>query len=378
MSAQEHNQRIRVGVVFGGRSGEHDVSLRSARSVMAALDPTKYEVVPIGVTRQGVWMLGGDPMAALTAGDASAAGGTAILADPSQRGLRTVDVRPEQIAPGRPAGEAPIDVVFPVLHGPYGEDGTIQGLLEMANVPYVGAGVLGSALGMDKGVQKRLLRADGIPVVDWIDVTIATWTKRREQLLIEIEARLGYPCFVKPANMGSSVGVSRADDEAGLVAAIALAAGYDRKIVVEQAVADAREVECSVLGNDEPIASVPGEIIPDREWYDYDSKYSESRTQLVIPAQLPPEATAEVRRLAVAAFKAIDCAGMARVDCFVSRDASRIWINELNTIPGFTSISMYPKLWEASGIGYSELVDRLIQLAIERHAERAAMRTDRG
>jgi D-alanine-D-alanine ligase len=371
-------RRIRVGVVFGGRSGEHEVSLRSARSVMDALDPARYEVVPIGITREGAWMLTGDPMAALTAGDASSAGSTAILADPSRQGLRAIEVRRGGALEVGADEESAIDVVFPVLHGPFGEDGTIQGLLEMASVPYVGAGVLGSALGMDKAVQKTLLRAAGLPVVDWVDFTIGEWGRRREQILVDVEARLGYPCFVKPANMGSSVGVSKAADEAELARGVEAAAGYDRKIVVEWAVPGAREIEVSVLGNDDPEASLPGEIVPDREWYDYDSKYSNSQTQLIIPAQIPPASTAELRRLAVAAFKAIDGAGMARVDFLADKDATSIWINELNTIPGFTSISMYPKLWEASGMSYAQLCDRLIELAIERHAERAKMRTDRG
>jgi D-alanine-D-alanine ligase len=271
-----------------------------------------------------------------------------------------------------------VDVIFPVLHGTFGEDGTIQGLLEMANVPYVGAGVLGSALGMDKAVQKTVLRAAGLPVVDWVDFTAGEWGRRREQILVDVEAKLGYPCFVKPANMGSSVGVTKAADEGGLARGVEVAAGYDRRIVVEWAVPGAREIEVSVLGNEDAEASLPGEVVPDREWYDYDSKYSDSETQLIIPAQLPPESIAEVRRLAVAAFRAIDGAGMARVDFLADREATRFWINELNTIPGFTSISMYPKLWEASGVSYSQLCDRLIELAIERHAERARMRTDRG
>jgi len=370
-------QRIRVGVVFGGRSGEHEVSLRSARSVMDALDKERYEIVAIGITRDGAWMLGGDPLKALAAGDASTAGGAAILADPTARGLRTVDTR-RGGALGPAEGDAPINVVFPVLHGPFGEDGTIQGLLEMANVPYVGAGVLGSALGMDKAVQKTLLRAAGLPVVDWVDFSIAEWGRQREQLIVDVAAKLGYPSFVKPANMGSSVGVTKVSDEAGLIAAVGLAAGYDRKIVVERAVVNAREIEVSVLGNDDPEASVPGEIVPDRDWYDYDSKYSDSDTQLIIPAQLPPSGTAEIRRLAVAAFKAIDGCGMARVDCFTDAVGEQFWINELNTIPGFTSISMYPKLWEATGLPYPKLIDRLIELAIERHGERSRIRTDRG
>jgi len=370
-------RRIRVGVIFGGRSGEHEVSLASARSIMAALDPDKYEMVPLGITREGAWVLDGDPMKALTDGRVETPGSAAILTDPSQRGL--VAFRADQ--PGdlaRAEGEAPIDVVFPVLHGTYGEDGTIQGLLEMANVPYVGAGVLGSAVGMDKAVMKTLLRARGVPVLDWIAFTTKEWARRREQILVDVEAKLGYPCFVKPANLGSSVGITKVNDEGGLGPAIELAGGYDTKVVVEEACVDCREVECSVLGNDDPEASLPGEVVPDREWYDYDSKYSNSQTQLHIPAPLSPGTTAEVRRLAVEAFKACECSGMARVDCFVSRDESRVLVNELNTIPGFTSISMYPKLWEATGISYRELVDRLIRLAIERHEERSRLRVDRG
>jgi D-alanine-D-alanine ligase len=369
-------KRVRVGVVFGGRSGEHEVSLRSARSIIDALDPAKYEVVPIGITKQGNWLRSGDPMAALSSGQPPDEA-TAILADPSQRGL--VTYRVGQLDHRRDAAEAAetIDVVFPVLHGPYGEDGTIQGLLEMANVPYVGAGVLGSALGMDKDVQKRLLRAAGLPVLDWLAFTAREWAGRREQLAADVELRLGYPCFVKPANLGSSVGITKVKREAELDGAVDVAASYDRKIVVEAAAPTPREVECSVLGNDDPIASVPGEIVPDREWYDYDAKYSNSQTQLIIPAQIPRAAAEEVRRLAVAAFKALECAGMARVDFFIDQSAKRFWINEINTIPGFTSISMYPKLWEASGVPYAELVDRLIQLALERHEEKNRLRTER-
>jgi D-alanine-D-alanine ligase len=376
VTARPGKKRIRVGVVFGGRSGEHEVSLRSARSIIDALDPEKYDVVPIGITRQGHWLRSGDPMAALTAGDASGEA-TAILADPSQRGLVTYRVGQLDHG-GAPAEVAEtIDVVFPVLHGTYGEDGTIQGLLEMANVPYVGAGVLGSALGMDKDVQKRLLRAAGLPVVDWVAFTEREWRRRREQLAADVELKLGHPCFVKPANLGSSVGITKVKHEGELDAAVEAAAGYDRKVVVEAAAPTPREVECSVLGNDDPIASVPGEIVPDREWYDYDAKYSNSQTQLIIPAQVPPAAAEEVRRLAVAAFRALECESMARVDFFVDQDAERFWINEINTIPGFTSISMYPKLWEASGIPYRELVDRLIQLAVERHEQKNRLRTER-
>jgi D-alanine-D-alanine ligase len=369
-------RRIRVGVVFGGRSGEHEVSLRSAKSILDALDPSKYEAVPLGITREGGWVLGSDPMAALTDGKMTATGAAAFLADPAQRGLVAFDAaKPGALE--RAEADSPIDVVFPVLHGTYGEDGTIQGMLEMANVPYVGAGVLGSAVSMDKGVMKTLLRAAGLPILDWIAFTTKDWAARREQIAVDVEAKLGYPCFVKPANLGSSVGISKVDDESELGPAVELAGSYDTKVVAEQAAVDCREVEVSVLGNDDPQASLPGEVIPDREWYDYDAKYSNSLTQLIIPAQLPPEAIVEVRRLGVETFKACQCHGMARVDFFVSRDADRIWVNELNTIPGFTSISMYPKLWEATGVSYRELVDRLIQLAIERHEERSRLRVDR-
>jgi D-alanine-D-alanine ligase len=310
-------------------------------------------------------------MAALTAGDTG--GQTrAVLPAPSEKGLVTYRVGDTQMAE---VGET-IDVIFPVLHGPYGEDGTIQGLLEMANVPYVGAGVLGSALGMDKGVQKQIWRSHGLPVVDWLAFTGKQWAARREQLALEVEVKLGYPCFVKPANLGSSVGITKVDGETELDGAVGEAASWDRKIVVERAVREPRELECSVLGNEEPIASVPGEVVPDREWYDYDSKYSDSQTQLIIPAQIPPETTLELRRVAIEAFKTLDLSGMARVDFLMEGDG-RLFLNEVNTIPGFTSISMYPKLWEATGVSYAELVDRLIQLAIERHEEKKGLRTER-
>jgi D-alanine-D-alanine ligase len=364
-------RRIRVGVVFGGRSGEHEVSLRSARSILDALDPERYEALPIGITKDGQWLASTDALAALTAGE-SAGQTRAVLPAPSEKGLVTYRLGDQQLAE---VGET-IDVVFPVLHGPYGEDGTIQGLLEMANVPYVGAGVLGSALGMDKAIQKQIWRSHGLPVVDWLSFTSKQWAARREQLALEVEVKLGYPCFVKPANMGSSVGITKVNAEPELDAAVAEAAAWDRKVVVERAVRAPREIECSVLGNDDPIASVPGEIVPDREWYDYDSKYADSQTQLIIPAQVDPAVAAELRRVAVEAFVVLECAGMARVDFLLEGDGT-LFLNEINTIPGFTSISMYPKLWEASGLSYAQLVDRLVQLAIERHAEKKDLRTGR-
>jgi D-alanine-D-alanine ligase len=368
-------KKIRVGVVFGGQSGEHEVSLVSAQSVMRSLDPARYEVVPIGITRGGAWIGGADPMAALQdsarqAGRLLTPGQTAEnAADPvpaDHQALKVVDARTSATALQRLTRG--VDVVFPVLHGPFGEDGTIQGLLEMAGVPYVGAGVLGSALGMDKIAQKTLLRASGIPVVNWVASTRREWAADPEGILNRVEAELGYPCFSKPANLGSSVGICKARDRDELRRGMEEAAGHDRRILVEQAAPDCREIECSVLGNDEPVASVPGEIRPHREFYDYTAKYVSSDTDLIIPAVLTPDQTNLIRELAVRAFLAIDCAGMARADFFVGRSADYVYVNELNTIPGFTAISMYPKLWQASGLSYPQLLDRLISLAMERHS----------
>ena len=268
-----------------------------------------------------------------------------------------------------------LDVIFPVLHGPYGEDGTIQGLLELANVPYVGAGVLASSLGMDKALMKVVFSARGLPVCDYRVVLRHNWDRRREHILSELESALHYPMFVKPANLGSSVGISKAKDRAGLADAIDLAGSFDRKIVVEAAVPDAREIECAVLGNEDPAASVPGEVIPSREFYDYEAKYIDDGSKIVIPADLPPATVAEVQKLSIEAFEAIDCAGMARVDFLLEKSSNRLFLNEVNTIPGFTTISMYSKLWAASGVGYATLLDRLIALAIERHAGKQLLRT---
>ncbi|HEY75841.1 MAG TPA: D-alanine--D-alanine ligase [Thermoflexia bacterium] len=367
--------KLRVGVIFGGRSGEHEVSLASARSVMGAMDPEKYEVVPIGITKEGMWIASGDPMAALTEGDLSLSAPATLLPDPSRRGLMRLEEED-----GRTVLSllTELDVVFPVLHGPYGEDGTVQGLLDLAGVPYVGAGVTGSALGMDKAIFKRVMQAHGLPVVDYLLVMRREWEADPEGVMDRIEERLGYPVFTKPANLGSSVGVSKCRDREGLARGLADAAQYDRKLLVEAAVPQAREIEVSVLGNDEPIASVPGEIVPSREFYSYAAKYldeGDRASELIIPAPLSPEVTERVRELAVRAYVAIDCAGMARADFLLSRETGELYVNELNTIPGFTAISMYPKLWEASGIPYPELIDRLIELALERHADRMRNRT---
>ncbi len=363
-------RKIRVGVILGGRSGEHEVSLVSAQSVMNAMDKTKYEVIPIAITKEGRWIAGGDPVAALKGLPAEDTHHTALLGDPTQRGLVPQDAMEavERAAP------VELDVVFPVLHGPYGEDGTVQGLLELADIPYVGAGVLGSALGMDKAAMKDVFKAHGLPIVRYRVYKRLELDRNQKQVEDEIERELGYPCFVKPANLGSSVGVSKVHDRAELGPALLLAASYDRKIVVEQGI-NAREIECSVLGNDEPEASVLGEIIPCNEFYDYNAKYIDGRSELVIPAPLPDDLAQRIRQLAIQAFLAVDCAGMARVDFLLDRDTLDVYVNEVNTIPGFTAISMYPKLWEASGLPYPALIDRLIELALERHEEKRRTRT---
>lgn len=365
-------EKVRVAVVFGGRSGEHEVSLMSAQGIMEAIDEEKYEVLPIGITKEGRWIASGDPMRALQSGMAEGESRpAALLGDPSQRSL----IRLEEQEQGLQAARlAKVDVVFPVLHGPYGEDGTVQGLLELANLPYVGAGVLGSALGMDKILQKTVLRAHGLPVADFLPILRKEWEQDPEAVIKRILETLGCPCFVKPANLGSSVGITKAHGLEELPAALNEAARYDRKLLVEEAI-DAREIEVSVLGNDEPVASVPGEIIPCNEFYDYEAKYIADDSELFIPAPISDELTRRIQEMAVQAYKAIDCAGMARADLFLERGTDKIYVNELNTIPGFTPISMYPKLWEASGVSYSELIDRLIELALERHQDKSRSAT---
>jgi D-alanine-D-alanine ligase len=350
-------------VIFGGRSGEHEVSLRSAKSVIDAMDPERYEIVPIGITKEGRWLASSDatlllPASVVNEGDRE----VAIFGDPTREGLVRFNGDAAAHAEGR------LDAVFPVLHGTFGEDGTIQGLLELAGIPYVGSGVLGSAAGMDKVVMKCLFRDAGLPIVAFTHFLRKHWDGDREAVLDRVEAEIAYPAFVKPANLGSSVGISKAVDRESLARAIDEAARFDRRIVVETGV-DAREVEVAVLGNDEPRASVPGEIIPHADFYDYETKYLKDTAEYAIPADLSPEQTEEVQRLAIRAFQAVDAAGLARVDFFVERETGRVLVNEINTMPGFTTISMYPKLWEASGVPYSELVDRLVQLAIERHRE---------
>ncbi len=297
----------------------------------------------------------------------------ALLAEPTQRGLmRLVEREAERALSGVIVSQ--LDVVFPILHGPYGEDGTVQGLLELAGIPYVGAGVTASAVGMDKAIFKDIMQSHGLPVVDSLVIKRKEWDRVPEQVLERIEAEIGYDCFVKPANLGSSVGISKAHDRTELRLALDDAARYDRKLVIEKAV-DAREIEVSVLGNDQPVASVPGEIVPCNEFYDYAAKYLDEESELIIPAPIPSEMAEIIRQLAVDAYLAIDCAGMARVDFLLDRHTDQIFVNEVNTLPGFTPISMYPKLWEASGVSYTELIDRLIQLALERHLDRSRSAT---
>lgn len=353
-------RKIRVGVIFGGQSGEHEVSLASARSVMRVLDRDKYEIVPIGITHTGRWLTGGDPLAQLMGG------GEAALGQPVPAAGR--DTR--ELVPGATGNGFPrLDVVFPVLHGPYGEDGTIQGLLELANVAYVGCGVLASSLGMDKIASKQIFLAHGLPVTPFRTTRRAVWEAAPDSVIADVEAHLRYPVFVKPANLGSSIGISKARDRAELRAALDEAARYDRRLLVEQAVTQAREIECSVLGNDDPIVSMPGEIVPCNAFYDYAAKYLDGRSQLLIPAPLPAEIAAQARSLALQAFQALDGAGLARVDFLLEGTTGKLYLSEVNTMPGFTSISMYPRLWEASGIPYAELCDRLIELALARHAD---------
>jgi len=399
--------KLRVGILFGGRSGEHEVSLLSAASVLNAIDKTKYEVVPIGITKDGRWLtaehaerlLRGEKAAVLTtpekhlrAGDPEATPGAAVLATgesvvfPPEPVRREAGITPFQTdaktdaATLRRASDRAInvDIIFPVLHGTFGEDGTIQGLLELADIAYVGAGVLGSSAGMDKDIMKSLFRAAGLPIVKHVTVLRSQFAPESKEVPKKmqklVESKLKYPVFVKPANLGSSVGISKAHDRKELGPAIAEAAKFDRKIVIEEGVGGkknkAREIECAVLGNDDPQASVAGEIVPCKEFYDYDAKYLVEGSEAVIPAKLTKAEMKTVQRLAIAAFQAVDCTGLARVDFLMEPKSRKIFVNEINTMPGFTAISMYPKMWAASGVSYPELIDRLIRLGIERHEDK--------
>ncbi|MBF6612086.1 MAG: D-alanine--D-alanine ligase [Chloroflexi bacterium] len=369
-------RKIRVGVLFGGQSSEHEVSIASARSVISAMDPEKYEIVPIGITRSGIWLSSGDPMSRLRAGveaDSMPRLASMLAHDPTgEAAAEVVQLTPRSSDSTELSVEVgkPVDVIFPVLHGPYGEDGTVQGALELAGIPYVGSGVLGSAVSMDKDLMKQLFIARGIPVTPYICVSRAEWRRDPEKVQQDAENRLSYPIFAKPSNMGSSVGISKIHGPEEFSPAVNLAARYDRRLIIEQGLQNAHECECAVLGNDYPEASVVGEVVPGNEFYDYRAKYVDDNSAIIIPAGLPSAICERVRQIAIEAFKAVDAAGMARVDFFVARDMSGVWINEINTIPGFTRISMYPKLWEASGLPFPKLIDRLIELALERQVDR--------
>lgn len=361
------SQKIRVGVIFGGQSGEHEVSLVSATSIINALDPAQYEVVPIGITREGRWVSSGDALKLLKERtDLNGEPERVLVPEPGRRALVSTDGLADQTAQ--------LDVVFPVVHGVHGEDGTIQGLLELANIPYVGAGVLASAVGMDKIVQKELFANAGLPIPKYLWFLSKAVQDRQRRVVLRVERAIRYPVFTKPANTGSSVGISKCHDRGELVEGLKLALQYDRKVLIEQGIKNAREIECSVLGNDEPEASVPGEVIPSNEFYDYDAKYVDGKSRSIIPAQLPKNVVRRIREIAVEAFRLIDGAGMSRVDFFVTKRTNKIYLNEINTIPGFTSISMYPKLWEASGVSFPELLDRLIALAIQRQKEKSGLK----
>lgn len=382
-------KRLRVGVLYGGRSGEHEVSLASAAAVFAHLDKARYEPVPIRIEKDGRWCLADRPPATMSAGEVieqarleaarpvRSGREVHMIARPGEEtmlSINRVESRSDDSGQARVTG-LNLDIIFPVLHGPYGEDGTIQGLLELANIPYVGAGVLASAVGMDKGVMKLVFTAQGLPVCPYRVVLRHGWESARADTVAALESGLGYPMFVKPANLGSSVGISKAKDRDGLVKALDLAGSFDRKIVVEAAVPEAREIECAVIGNDRPEASVPGEVIPSREFYDYEAKYLDDGSKVEIPADLDAGVAERIRRLSIAAFQAIDGAGMARVDFLLSRRTGEVFLNEVNTIPGFTTISMFSKLWAATGVDYPTLLDRLIGLALERHAGKQQLRT---
>ena len=360
-------KKIRVGLIFGGRSGEHEVSFCSASSIIKAINKDKYTLVPIGITKEGRWISPQDSKLALQSGKIEGKNTVILLSDPSGNALIRTD-HTQRLEKSSTLER--VDLIFPILHGPYGEDGTIQGFLELANIPYVGSGVAASAISMDKDFMKTIFQQRGLPILKWVTIKRKEWQKDKEKILSLIQYKFEYPLFVKPANLGSSVGITKVHKKEELGEAIDLASSYDRKILIEEGLEEVREIECGVLGNDEPLASVVGEVIPAGEFYDYNSKYIDGGTQLIIPAELPVAVSKKVQEIALHAFKAVDAVGMARVDFFVSKKENKIYLSEINTIPGFTSVSMYPRLWEASGVPYSELIDRLIQLALTRYQDK--------
>ena len=361
------DKRLKVGVLFGGRSGEHEISLLSARAILSAMKPEIYDVSQIGITHDGSWLIGENILERFTLGkNLSELIPATIFADPSRQGLYVI----QNTSQGEIIDQlSKLDVVFPILHGTFGEDGTIQGLFELAEIAYVGAGVLGSSVGMDKGVFRDIMRANNIPQVDTLVILRDEVDRSLEEVIEQAESLASYPLFTKPANLGSSVGITKCQNRSDLMEGLMDAARYDRRILIERGI-PAREIEVSVLGNDEPIASVPGEVVPSADFYSYEAKYIDDRSNLLIPAPIPFEISQQVREIAIRAYQAVDCAGMARVDFLLDKDTGEVFLNEINTIPGFTKISMYPKLWEASGLSFEELVNRLIELALERRADR--------
>jgi D-alanine-D-alanine ligase len=360
------SEKLKVGVIFGGRSGEHEVSLMSARSVIKAFDADKYEIIQIGINHEGAWFIGDEILDIMSGTKGGNLTSVTMFPDPDKRGLYKVVQQQGKVIHEK---ITEIDVIFSVLHGPFGEDGTIQGLFEMAGSAYVGSGVLGSSLGMDKGVFRDVMRANDIPVVETLFVYRSEIEDSLDEVIERGESLSPYPLFTKPANLGSSVGISKCNNRSDLLEGLMDAARYDRRILIERGI-NAREIEVSVLGNEKPVASVPGEIVPAAEFYTYDDKYHDGRSQLLIPAPISFEISEEVRDLAIRAFQAIDCAGLARVDFLLDKDTGEVFLSELNTMPGFTKISMYPKLWEASGLSYSELLDKLVELALAKRSER--------
>ena len=383
-------KKLRVGIIYGGRSGEHEISVASAASIIRHLDPERYESVPIFIERNGCWNIPSEGPTVTSAAEviqkaepeksqnSSQDRETHFVACPNKETILSIERLPvtndQELTANAIVTGANLDVIFPVLHGPYGEDGTVQGLLELANIPYIGAGVAGSAVGMDKAITKKLFQASNLPVVKYVFISRNEWKKTPEAVKTKVHKELQFPVFVKPANLGSSVGISKVQTIDKLAAAVSIASDFDRKIVIEEAVSEAREIECAVLGNEDPIASIPGEIIPSREFYDYEAKYLDTDSRLLIPAPLTKTQTETVQQLSVQAFRTLECAGMARVDFLLDGHRKKVFLNEVNTIPGFTTISMYPRLWEASGINYATLLDRLIHLALERHQEKQTLR----
>ena len=365
-------KKIKVGVLFGGQSAEHEVSLISARSVVAAMDQSKYEISLIGITHQGQWLLAEDQNKALSYKTVDEQSLPTITLDYTGNARQIKNNETGVIA----EAITDLDVIFPVLHGPHGEDGTVQGLFELANLPYVGCGVAASALAMDKVLAKQAFLAAQIPQTDYQACRVHQWKQNESEVIQNIESRFDYPMFIKPANMGSSVGITKAHDKAELIKGINLAFNYDLKIIIEESAQGFREVECAILGNENPRASVVGEIIPGNEFYDYETKYIDDKSQLIIPAKISDEAADKVRKYAIKAFQAIDGSGLARVDFFVSQDNRTVYINEVNTMPGFTPISMYPKLWQASGIEYAELIDRLIAFGVDKSQQKQKLKVN--